>query len=122
MTNFEFLYRPGEASAMPQYAIIQSHPPGDCPISSKGARDWMNKMSPQMESIAKKHGVKFVVPYLHLDPSHKGFMLLEAGTAEAVRDFLVQAGLFHFLNNELYLVTPVADLLKQAQNIPTIYP
>ncbi len=107
---------------MPQYAIVQSHPPGDCPISSKGARDWMNKVGPQVESVARKNGVKFVVPWLHLDPSHKGFMLLEAPSAEAVRDFLVQAGLFHFLNNELYLTTPIMDLLKSAQNIPTIYP
>ena len=75
-----------------------------------------------MESIAKKNGVKFVVPYLHLDPAHKGFLLLEAGSAEAVRDFMVQAGMFHFLDSEFYLVTPVADLLKMAQNIPTIYP
>ncbi len=107
---------------MPQYAIIQSHPPGDCPVSSKGAREWMNKMAPQLETTAKKHGVKFVVPYLHLDPAHKGLLLVEASSAESVRDFLVQAGLFHFLDSQLYLVTPIADLLKMAQSIPTIYP
>jgi hypothetical protein len=107
---------------MPQYAIVQSHPPGDCPISSKGAREWMNKIAPQVESVAKKHGVKMVVPWLHLDPAHKGLMLVEAASAEAVRDFLVTAGLFHFLDSELYLTTPIMDLLKMAQNIPTIYP
>ncbi len=82
----------------------------------------MNKMFPQMDSIAKKHGVKFVVPYMHLDPAHKGLMLLEANSAEAVRDFLVQGGFFHILDNELYLVTPIAQLLKEASSIPTIYP
>jgi len=107
---------------MPQYAIVSSHPPGDCPVSSKGAREWMNKMAPQVETVAKKHGVKFVLPWLHLDPAHKGLMVLQAGSAESVRDFLVEAGLFHFLTHELYLTTPINDLLKQAQNIPTIYP
>ncbi len=79
-------------------------------------------MFPKMESTAKQLGVRFVVPYLHLDPAHKGLLLLEASSAEAVRDFLIQAGLFHILDNELYLVTPVAELLKQAEKIPTIYP
>ena len=82
----------------------------------------MNKMAPQFDTIAKKHGVKLVVPWLHLDPAHKGLLLVEAANAETVRDFLVQAGLFHFLDSELYLTTPIMDLLKQAQSIPTIYP
>ncbi len=107
---------------MPQYAVVQSHPPGDCPISSKGAREWMGKMYPQMDAIGRKLGIKFVVPWIHLDPAHKGLMLVEANSAEAVRDFLVQGGFFHYLDNELYLVTPIADLLKQVEKIPTIYP
>ena len=82
----------------------------------------MNKIAPQVENVAKKHGVKLVIPWLHLDPAHKGLMLLEARTAESVRDFLVEAGLFHFLDSEFYLTTPINDLLKMAQNIPTIYP
>ncbi len=107
---------------MPQYAVVQSHPPGDCPVSSKGAREWAMKVLPQMENVAKKHGVKFVVPYMHLDPAHKGLMLLEAGSAEAVRDFLVEGGFFHFLDSELYLITPIAEVLKGAEKVPTIYP
>jgi hypothetical protein len=48
-------------------------------------------------------------------------MLLEADRAETVRDFLVQGGFFHFLDSELYLVTPIADLMKNIDNIPTAY-
>lgn len=59
--------------------------------------------------------------YIHLDPAHKGLMLLESASAETVRDFLVQAGFFHFLDNELYLVTPIAELLKDMDKVPTIY-
>jgi len=121
-TNLRFYIGAEGTGFIPQYAIISSHPPGDCPVSCKGAREWMNKMAPQVETVGKKHGVKFVLPWLHLDPAHKGLMVLQAGSAKSVRDFLVEAGLFHFLTHELYLTTPINDLLKQTQNIPTIYP
>lgn len=107
---------------MPQYVVLQHHTPGDCPISSKGAREWMKKILPEVEGNAKKFGVKFVVPYIHLDPSHKGLMLLEAPNAEAIRDFLMQAGFFHILDMELYLVTPLSEFVKDVDKIPTVYP
>ncbi len=107
---------------MPQYVILQGHPPGDCPISSKGARDWAKKVIPEIENMAKKMGVKFVMPWVHLDPSHKGLLVVEARSAETVRDFLVQGGLFHFLDSEFYMTTPIADLLKEMDKVPTIYP
>jgi hypothetical protein len=49
-------------------------------------------------------------------------MLLEADKSETVRDFLVQGGFFfHFLDSELYLASPIADLVKNINNIPTAY-
>jgi hypothetical protein len=107
---------------MPQYVVLQSHPPGDCPVASKAAREWVKKMFPQMQRIAEEMGVKFVIPYLHLDPAHKGLLVLEAPSAETVRDFVVRAGHFHYLDMELYLVTPISDLLQHMDEVPTIYP
>jgi hypothetical protein len=106
---------------MPQYAIIGGHPPGDCPVSNKSARQFAKKALSQMDDLANKLGIKFVFPYTHLDPAHKSLMLLEADRAETVRDFLVQGGFFHFLDSELYLVTPIADLMKNIDNVPTAY-
>lgn len=77
---------------------------------------------PEADKLAEKMGIRMVVPYIHLDPAHKGLLLLEGPSAETVRDFLVQGGFFHFLDNEFYLVTPVADLLKATQDVPTIFP
>ena len=91
-------------------------------MSSEVARDWAKKVIPEMETIAKKMEVKFVLPYVHLDPAHKRLMVLEARSAEAVRHFLVQGGFFHFLDMEFYMTTPIADLLKDMDNVPTIYP
>lgn len=107
---------------MPQYAVIQSHPPGNWPIASKAAREWANRQMPNMEKVASEHGVKLVTSYLHLDPSHKALLVLEAPNAESVRDFLVMAGFFHFTDMQLYLTTPVPELLKMTGNIPTIFP
>src|SRR3989442_3709604 len=104
-TNLCFYIGAGGTGFMPQYAIISSHPPGDCPVSSKGAREWMNKMAPQVETVGKKHGVKFVLPWLHLDPAHKGLMVLQAGSAESVRDFLVEAALCSFPFHLAFLTT-----------------
>ena len=75
-----------------------------------------------MDAVAKRLNVRFVVPYAHLDPAPKGLMLLDAPNAEAVRDFLVQGGFFHFLDNELDLITPVAELMKDVDKIPTAFP
>lgn len=107
---------------MPQYAVIQCHPPSDCPISSKSSREWAKRALSEMDGVAKRLGVKFVVPYAHLDPAHKGLMLLDGPNAEAVRDFLIQGGFFHFLDNELYLVTPISELMRDIDKIPTAFP
>jgi len=106
---------------MPQYALIGSHPPSGCPMTSKGAREAAMKAYSSMEKIAKDHHVKVLMD-LHLDPNHRAFMLFEAPTAEAVRDLVTETGLISFLDLDFHLVTPIPELLKKAGNVPTIYP
>ncbi len=106
---------------MPQYVILQHHPPNNCPMSSKAARSWAKKQFALMDGLAKELKIKFVIPYLHLDPAHKALMVLEAPSAEAVRDFIIRGGFLHFLDNDLYLATPVAEIMKHAEDIPTIF-
>ena len=106
---------------MPQYALIGSHPPNVCPMTSKAAREAAIKAYAEVEKSAKKKGARLVTD-IHLDPDHKTFQLWEAPSAETVRDIMLQAGFFYFLNIELYLVTPVPDLLKEVDKFPTIYP
>ncbi len=105
---------------MPQYAILQSHEPDICPMTNKAVREFSKKAFSSMEDVSKKHGVK-VVSYIHLEPAHKAIMLLEAPNAEEARDFLVDMGFMHFMRMEFYLVTPIMDLLKHAEAIPTLY-
>jgi hypothetical protein len=107
---------------MPQYAILTDHGPGECPISSRSAREWFRRTYPQINDLAKELDVKFIVPFIHLDPSHKALLLLEAASAEKVRDFIVRAGLMHYLNSEMYLVSPISEIAKELDKIPTVYP
>jgi hypothetical protein len=105
---------------MPEYAVLQSHPPDNCPMTSRAVREFVMKQFPKNEAIAKKLGVK-VKAELHLDPDHQAFILFEAPNAEAVRDYMVQGGYTHFSRLSFHLVTPVAEVLKQLEKIPTVY-
>lgn len=73
------------------------------------------------EKLLKEKNVKLVLD-IHLDPNHMAFMLFEAPSAEAVRDFVVQGGFDAFLDCHLYLVTPIPEVLKSAGNSPIFYP
>ena len=105
---------------LPQYTVIQSHPPDNCPMTNKAVREFFMKQSPKNPDLAKKLGVR-VLEELHLDPDHKAFMLFDSPSAEAVRDYLNQGGYAHFSNFSFHLVTPVAEVLKQVEHFPTIY-
>ncbi|MGA2681715.1 MAG: hypothetical protein ABSF44_07955 [Candidatus Bathyarchaeia archaeon] len=105
---------------MPQYALIGTHPPNVCPMSNKAAREMAKKAYEQLPSLCKKLNVKLLLD-LHLDPNHKAFMLFEAPSAEAVRDLVTMAGFLYFLDFDFHLVTPISEVLKLADKMPTIY-
>lgn len=105
---------------MPQYAVIQSHPPDDCPMTNKAVRAFMMKSFKKAPALQKKMKIKSVLD-IHLDPAHKALLILEAPSAEVARDYLVMAGYMHFVQMEFYMVSQIADLIKQVDNIPTLY-
>jgi hypothetical protein len=105
---------------MPQYALIGTHPPNVCPMTNKAAREMAKKAYDQLPSLCQKLNVKLLLD-IHLDPNHKGFMLFEAPNAEAVRDLVMMAGFGYFLDLNFHLVTPISDLMKRQDEMPTIY-
>jgi hypothetical protein len=74
----------------------------------------------QLPALCKKLNVKVLLD-LHLDPDHKAFMLFEAPTAEAVRDLVAIGAFVYFLDLSFHLVTPIVDILKHVDEMPTIY-
>ncbi len=109
-----------ESVIVPQYALIGTHPPDVCPMSNKASREMAKKAYAQLPSLCKKLNVKVLLD-LHLDPNHMAFMLFEAPTAEAVRDLVTMAGFVYFLDFNFHLVTPIADIMKHVDEMPTIF-
>ena len=105
---------------MPQYAVIATHPPDNCPLTNKSVRKFYKKNWPQLPKLAQKMGVT-IMTAVHLDPNHKAFILFEAPNAESVRDLLVQTGMMHFLEIDFHLVTPLQALFDNMDDMPTIF-
>ena len=105
---------------MRQYAVIGTHPPDICPMTNKAVREFATKAMAKLPELAQKKGVK-VLMALHLDPNHKGFILFEAATAEAVRDLLFEGGFLHYVDLNFHLVTPLDELMQRAEQFPTLY-
>jgi hypothetical protein len=89
-------------------------------MSNKASREMAKKAYAQLPSLCKKLNVKVLLD-LHLDPNHMAFMLFEAPTAEAVRDLVTMAGFVYYLDFNFHLVTPISDILKNVDQMPTIF-
>ena len=105
---------------MPQYAILQSHPPDNCPMANAKVRAHALANLPQLDDKAKAKGITITVN-VHLDPAHKALMIMEGPSAEAVRDLIFEAGFMQFTDSELYLVTPLPELVAKVGDFPTVY-
>ena len=46
---------------MPRYAVLQSHPPDNCPLTNRAVREFAMSKLPHMDEIAARHGVKVVL-------------------------------------------------------------
>jgi hypothetical protein len=89
-------------------------------LTNKASRENDEESLRPASSLCKKLNAKLLLD-LHLDPSHKGFMLFEAPTAEAVRDIVTMSGFMYYLDLDFHLVTPIADILKHVDEMPTIF-
>ena len=90
-------------------------------MASKAAREAAKRAYGGLEAALRAKKAKLLLD-IHLDPDHKAFMLFEAEKAEDVRDLVSELGLIAFLDMTFHLVTPIPELLKRADGIPTIYP
>lgn len=107
---------------MPQYAILADHSPSTCPGASKSAAKHAEEaLGKKMPELTQKLGVQ-VIQHLHLDPSHKTFMLVEAPTAEAVRDLIFDSGFMQFNNVDFHLVTPLSEMIQRTADWDRPFP
>ncbi len=105
---------------MPKYVVISSHPPNSCPSGNKVLREVGEKLGADIPPMMQKHGIK-AETMLHLDPGHKVLWVLEAPSAEKVRDFVYDAGLSRWNDFEFYLTSSFEDITKAVEHLPTIW-
>lgn len=105
---------------MSQYAVLQSHPPDNCPMSSEKVRRHALAVLPQLEEKAKAKGIEITLN-VHLDPAHRALMIFEAPSAEAVRDLVYEGGFVQFTDMEFFLVTPIPELVAKVDQFPTVF-
>lgn len=105
---------------MPQYAIIGTHTPDMCPLSNKTVREIAKKAYEQLPLLCNEYNAKILLD-ISLNPNHMCFMLFEAPNAEIVRDIIMTAGFGYFMEMNIHLVTPIEELLKSMDAMPTIF-
>ncbi|HZR99277.1 MAG TPA: hypothetical protein VFE37_11245 [Chloroflexota bacterium] len=106
---------------MPQYVVIGSHEPSQCPGANRVMGEVFKKLLEAAPRIAEQHGVRVVMGPVHLDPSHKFLVVLEAPTQDAVQDALLANRIGQVQAVELYRATPVPDLLAKTQGQEPLY-
>jgi len=65
-------------------------------------------------TIGQKRDVKRIGPILHMDPAHKVMVTIEAPNQDALVDHLQETRLGMIQDIEIYRLTPMENLFKQA--------
>jgi len=105
---------------LPKYVVISNHPPNSCPSSVAKLREMGDKMGEEIPPIMNKHSIKPEV-MVHLDPGHKVLWVLEAPSAEAVRDMIYDAGLHQYNDFEFYMASSMEWITDAIHKQPTIW-
>jgi hypothetical protein len=104
-----------------KYGVRFSHPPNVCPLANKASRQAATEGWKQIPTLSQKHGVK-MLSLDHFDPEHFLVGMFEAENPEALRDFLMEAGLMAWNDLKINSITPAKDLMDNIdQAPPTIF-
>lgn len=91
-----------------------------CPSANKTLREVGNNLGKDLPPMMQKHKIKPEVMY-HLDPGHKVLWVVEAPSAEAVRDFVYDSGLSTWNDFEFYLASSIEDVMSWIQHLTPIW-
>jgi hypothetical protein len=117
---YNAVFQGGQSLNMPKYVVISNHPPMSCPSASKTLRELNKTLDKDLQPMMQKHKVK-PETILHLDPGHKVLWVLEAPSAEAVRDFIYKSGLERWNDFEFFMASSMDETLNWIQGQPTIW-
>jgi hypothetical protein len=104
---------------MPKYVVTSNHPPNSYPPANKTLREIGNNLGTDAPKMMEKHKIK-PEAVLHLDPGHKVLWILEAPSAETVRDFVYDAGFSRWNDFEFFMASSLEEVTSWIQHLPTI--
>lgn len=103
---------------MATFAIRSSHPPDQCPVSNSKVRAFVEKSAGDIPKIAERLAVKIVAGPFILGAEHESVVVVEAGSAEVVNDFVLQTGMAHWNSVKVSLATPMNEALGELSGLP----
>lgn len=105
---------------MPKYVVLSNHPPNSCPSSNKALRLIGEGLGETIQELMKKYNIQ-PVEILHLDPGHKVLWVLNAPSAEAVRDMINDGGFARWNDFEFYFTRTLDETVKDIRKQPTVW-
>ena len=105
---------------MPKYVVMSNHPPNSCPSGNKVLKEIANNLGKDLPAMLEKHKLKLDV-LLHLDPGHKILWIVDAPTAENVRDFLYASGLGRWNDFEFFMTSTLEEITSWTDKLPNIW-
>ena len=105
---------------MEQFALIATHPPGQCPTANETIRKFFLNRSPEMEKLGKKLGVEYLAGPL-ITTEHKSYSIVRAKNVEAVRNFLVESGLIQWNSIDVVHGVTMDQALEEINKLKPIY-
>jgi hypothetical protein len=103
-----------------RYIVMLWHPPEVSPLSNRSVREASKKTWSQLPAVRQKYGIEVIAGY-HLDLEHKAIVVVEAPSAEAVRDFLYESGFMHWNDARIFLTRPLEEVREWTMKQPTIF-
>jgi hypothetical protein len=103
-----------------QYVLLASHSAEICPTSNGKTREMVNKLSPMIPELARKHGVKIIAGPL-VSQEHISTMIVEVEKGESLDQFLEESRLGHWNRVKIIPSVPLAQGMQDTQKYPPTF-
>lgn len=102
------------------YVLLADHTAEVCPVSNSKTREMMQKVGPEIPSIAQRTGVKIVAgPYVNNE--HLTVAIVEADKTEPVDRFLVESRLAQWNKVRVIPSRTVEEGMSELQEQPPVF-
>ena len=103
-----------------QFVIIAEHDADLCPTANAKTREMLVEGAGQMPDLAKKLGVDIITINV-FGPDHVIIAVVEAGSIEAVREFVWQSRLIQWNKTRIHATWSMEEAIERLDTLPTIF-